>query len=1357
MNSRTFRYILLPLGGLIILIVMLTVSLTTFAQDDQPPTAGPSVIISEAGCELYHVNAPSANVYTCAGHSCGVVTPLVYNTEICIRGNADNNFLSIDLNTSDPASPLYYISRAEVAPGRAGQTNAPSNCFSYLVNADPAIVYQCAGFDCPAIGSMGFENWVCGQNYGGQYAGWIYARDSDSGLRGWLRATDLIPGRNNPNQPPDGSLGPTPGFAPPTGGAVVVPPKPTITPAPGTLTLTPMPICQQYHVTAVRANVRTCAGEDCPVVERIEQNESVCIRGMMQNTEWFYIDLSPEETASELYAISRSVVSPGSEPIGVLRPFCEIYEVASSVRALARQCPSVTCPALDALDTGAWICVFGYGGEYEEWLQADIPNGARNVWVHGAALKSRTDLEGATPTPLGTEAAYVASQTPFINPDATLPPPLDVVEVASVPQCQPFLVNVASAAVRECASTGCANKGLLQRGAEVCVLGVNPENSNWYVVDLTPSDPSDQNVYIGQTVLSPLLQVVTATPSTTPTDAPTETPTVTVDPNLSPTPILTETARPTIQPIFTLTPAGSLVAPTLAPTQTDPLFGVPIGPLTSHEITLAGLRVRNIELLSPLGSTQFRFRVPDNWTPEGSNILYLNFEYFEQSLNLTEDEGVQDALIATLEVLMDGDLISTVALDKSVIGSQVLPVPLPVDRLQDTRNRAHTITVRFRAEDHCQFNSQARVFIRSDQSYMHFEYRENSPILNLALYPRPLSNTLLPNQTETVVMVLPSEANDTNLDASARVSAGLGLLTGNSVELQIVSDETVTEAQLKNFNLLLVGTPQDNSIIRDFYERNAFPTQLNEDGGLSVDGVPIADDAGVVQIITNPENPLRGVVTATGQSEEGLLKAAQALAGPPSIMGIGGPVTIISDVRPASSLAQSVFNVDFTLAALGIDNIILSGIGIQVAEIPFTIPSGQRLTEEASIEIFYNYSEVLATGASTVNILLNGEIPIASRVLDANAGTGPFSLKGLIPPTGIVPGETNTITITVDTKGDWSCSPPNDSIAWFTISRDSKLHLPIVAAGVTSEKPLVQQFPFPFNDRRDLRDLWINLPDEPTQQDIDQMIRVLSVLGAATVGGEGFAPRVNVGDLPAGTDLAAYNFIVIGRNTTNTLLKTLNPNLPQPFAPDTDQLQQVLDDVTYVLPPGYEVGVLQTIISPWEPTRRVLVITGTGEVGQKAAADALTSGQYSRTDFSGDVVFVSANSIYPINTASLENPAEIFSEGINGLETSSALDASLTPFPEGLDSVTVTPGPTQTPTITRTPSQTPSPTSLFTTTPTIATATPIPTFAPLSDDELGGVEVATPEWVNLLGIITVIVLAVVFIYGLASLLRRSRG
>lgn len=1370
MSVRTLRYIVLPLGSLMLLLTLFTVALTTFAQEGVQPTAtaGPELRTAEPACQIYHVTVPSANVYSCAGASCGVITPLILNTEVCVRGSADNSaYLSVDINTSDPNSPLYYMSRSEIAPGRAGQTNAPTGCFSYLVNVGEAVVYQCAGFDCPVLGSMPFEDWVCGRNYGGQYAGWIYADDSDSGLVGWIQVSDLRPGRSNPNQPPDGSIGPTPGFAQSTGGAVFVPVNPTITPAPGTLTLSPMPLCQQYFVTAVRANIRSCAGEDCPVVERIEQNETVCIRGVMENPDWLYIDLSPEETSSELYAVNKSVVEPGAAPRAANRSYCEIYEVASSVRALARQCPSVTCPALDALEPGTWICVFGYGGEYQEWLQADVPDGARNVWVHGAALRYRADLEGTTPTPFGTEVSYSLSQTPvfFPSPAASTPTataalfnetPVTEVAVSSVPACVPFRVNVSSAAVRECASTGCANMGVLTRGTEICVLGVNPESSDWFIVDLTPGDPTDQVAYIGQKVVEPVsgetilvAQEASLTPSPT---VPTTTPTNTVDPNLSPTPIFTEPPTVTLPPVFTLTPGADTGTPT--PTEAPIAVGVPVGPLTAHEIPLAALRVRNIELFSPLSSTQFRFRIPDNWTPEGSNVLYLNFEYFEQIATNTEQVGVESALVSTFEVLMDGDLISTVTLDKNVVGPQVLAIPLPLDKLQNPRLRNHTIQLRLVGDDYCELNSLARVFIRSDQSYFHFEYRENSPVLNLAVYPRPLYNALLPNQTETVVIVLPSKMTQNDLDAAARVASGLGLLTGNSIQLQITTDDAITPEQRQNYNLLLIGLPEENSLIQEYYERGLYPTQRDEDGTLIIEGVPVAEGDGVVQIITNPQNPLRGIITATGQTPEALLRAAQSLGGPPSIMGIGGPVTLISDARAATGVTATVFKNDLTLADLGIDNIVLNGIGTQVAEIEFSIPSGQRLADDAYIEIYYNYSEVLATGGSTLTLLLNDEIPIASRQLLPDAGTGPFTLRGLIPPSGIVPGTINTINIVLNASGNWQCDPPDDSITWFTISRDSVLHLPTQPLDVSTQPTLVGQFPFPFNDQRDLRDVFVSLPEEPTLQDIEQTLKILAALGSATIGGEGFAPTVNLGELPPGIDLSAYHFIVIGRNTTNPFLSSINKNLPQPFAEGTDQLEQVLDDVTFRLPPGYEVGVIETLPSPWQLGRVILVVTGTGPQGQAVAATAMTGAQYGGDDFAGDVVFVSATAIFPVNTAALERRTEVLEEGIPQLETASAQQASASPLPDL--NFTATPGPTLTPTLTRTPSMTYTPTSIFTTTPTVASPTPIPTYAPVASDQISGVDVTTPEWVNFLGIATVVVLGVALLYALFTFARRRR-
>ena len=216
----------------------------------------------------------------------------------------------------------------------------------------------------------------------------------------------------------------------------------------------------------------------------------------------------------------------------------------------------------------------------------------------------------------------------------------------------------------------------------------------------------------------------------------------------------------------------------------------------------------------------------------------------------------------------------------------------------------------------------------------------------------------------------------------------------------------------------------------------------------------------------------------------------------------------------------------------------------------------------------------------------------------------------------------------------------------------------------------------------------------------------------------------------------------------------MNENLPQPFLEGTDRLEQVLGDIGYRLPAGYEVGVLETLRSPWSDDKAILVITGTGATGQTNAARILYEQAGAREFLGGDVVFVNDTTFSPVDTRFIEERTELLT-AIPLLATEAVLAQSQTAPPDFR--TTVTPGPTLTPSLTRTPEATLSPTALFTQTVTATVPTPFPTFEPLPQTSLEPVAVEAPPWVNLLVIATIAVSAIGGLYALISLIRGRRS
>ena len=133
-----------------------------------------------------------------------------------------------------------------------------------------------------------------------------------------------------------------------------------------------------------------------------------------------------------------------------------------------------------------------------------------------------------------------------------------------IPDCKAFVVQVASAIVRERPTTNSPIVTSWPEGTEVCVIDRAPEDAEWYIVDGNPQTHRVEFAYMYQDIiravnptLTPSLTftpppTVTPLPTLPPTLSPTPWPTASIDPNSTDTPTPTRTPTPTITPTPTL-------------------------------------------------------------------------------------------------------------------------------------------------------------------------------------------------------------------------------------------------------------------------------------------------------------------------------------------------------------------------------------------------------------------------------------------------------------------------------------------------------------------------------------------------------------------------------------------------------------------------------------------------------------------------------------------------------------------------------------------------------------------------------------------------------------------------------------
>jgi hypothetical protein len=148
---------------------------------------------------------------------------------------------------------------------------------------------------------------------------------------------------------------------------------------------------------------------------------------------------------------------------------------------------------------------------------------------------------------------------------------------------------------------------------------------------------------------------------------------------------------------------------------------------------------------------------------------------------------------------------------------------------------------------------------------------------------------------QTLIVFGTKEEMPTNREAALEVQKGI-IERGSNITVTVKSDSDVTDDELKNHHVLLIGRPETNSVMARF--RGAFPVTFGTQS-FTVRGETYAHaNSAVLAAAENPLNKRFSMVTLVGLSAASTLKTASQLA-----RG-GGNGEVV--VYPSASAARSL-------------------------------------------------------------------------------------------------------------------------------------------------------------------------------------------------------------------------------------------------------------------------------------------------------------------------------------------------------------------------------------------------------------------------------------------------------------------
>jgi uncharacterized repeat protein (TIGR01451 family) len=463
-------------------------------------------------------------------------------------------------------------------------------------------------------------------------------------------------------------------------------------------------------------------------------------------------------------------------------------------------------------------------------------------------------------------------------------------------------------------------------------------------------------------------------------------------------------------------------------------------------------------------------------------------------------------------------------------------------------------------------------------------------------------------------------------------SLGVGEVSSYTLALRL--SEVITDSVVEN--TLVLRDAESNPLNVNTLTTRVSSAPSPESGqSLSVSGESkyfalqakraVSEQDGIVQELVSPWDETRAILIVTGLNDEAVYKASQAMSFQSNFPGLQGPFALVREVHPMSGLSPERQGTAISFSDLGYDDRVLRRFSEKI-DYEFGIPLDWRLTEAAYLELHFSHSQLIDYRRSFMTVLFNDK-PMATVAFSDESALGGV-LKVALPLSAARQGELNRISVQVKMQPVDVCSGID---LWLRIGSESLLHLDHKQQ--SSHSLDLKFYPQPFDGRSDLADVLFVLPAEPQLEEWEQALQLIAGVGNA-IGSPDFMPAVMLGDTRSEEELSDYHLILIGRASRNPLLQRINAQLPQPFLPGSDLIQQKLDEVIFRLPPDLSLGYVQLIPSPWNETRALMAVTGTTDKGVDWAIRALTSGNLS-WQLKGNLALIRDTNINSLDTRTL--------------------------------------------------------------------------------------------------------------------------
>jgi hypothetical protein len=616
-------------------------------------------------------------------------------------------------------------------------------------------------------------------------------------------------------------------------------------------------------------------------------------------------------------------------------------------------------------------------------------------------------------------------------------------------------------------------------------------------------------------------------------------------------------------------------------------------------------------LIGPFDSAGIQVSFPEEWTYPSEGRMHLEYSLAFYGNDYIAGQGL---IGGVLDVEVNGNVVASFSLSQDGDFASDIRIP-PGALVSDRTDGRMELTFNLISEESCVRDFDVNLVVK-ESSYLYLPHGVSSPETDLTLLPRPFYQ---PNALfdRTALLVLPENPGTAELQAVMDVSAGFGSLTGGNLILTAVTADNLTTEQRNAENLILVGKAASLDLI----------SGLDLPVAVSASKFALNDENdGILQLVVSPWNDTRVVLVVSGNSDEGVIKAGQAIKYGTILTTTASNAAMIESYRAEASAPLAA--TDRTFLDLGYEDRNMRSSGTNYAYYEFYIPPGQTVSSDAYLGLFFSHSALLSFENSGMTVILNGRV--ISSVQFSEETTQLTEIQVSLPPSAFVQG-TNELQIQVQLIPYDSCTDLTNFIsAWATIFSDSSLHLPLVENTVSEADTLT------------LSGYPENLAVGDVQGNITFILPENAPLVWQTASAVAFEMGNQLDDALSQVsvqfendldliELAANNVVLLGKPSQLPVIYDWIDTLPAPFSAGSEVPYDPASRIVYRVVEGSTVGYLELFNSPWAGDKAVLLVSGNSEDGVALAGSALGGGDL-RGSLAGNFAIISSGQIISLDS-----------------------------------------------------------------------------------------------------------------------------